>query len=193
MTPTLTTQGVEEAVELLDKSAQAAGADTYVCLQTLPLLKLLRALADAQREREEAIEFWPPWALNIKAQLEAVGVEFDPDEVDLPATLADWISDFDSECERERTRAERAEQALAECLVALRPFAEASVAADAHYLKHGGLGGPKGLPSASIADFRLAASTHTKLMGSGDSVLQPSASALGSTSMQGSAEPERAP
>lgn len=72
------------------------------------LLSQARLLEERTRERDEAMEVWPEWALDIKGQLEACGVEFDPhDEIHLPGALSDWINGFEFECNRRAEAAER--------------------------------------------------------------------------------------
>lgn len=56
---------------------------------------------------EEERGFWPAWALDIKKQLEDLGVEFDPDdEIHLPGALSDWINGFQLAAEARATKAE---------------------------------------------------------------------------------------
>lgn len=203
---------LRQDIALTTRSDPPHPNDATVC-STDDLTAALAALDTSQREREEALalllkRYVTPDLVKLVGQ--AMKDIADANEMvcrlrgeaDANADLKRFIHYVDHEHymspgevsriidfgQGQMARAERAETALSEALVALKPFAEASVAADAHYLKRGGLGGPKGLPSATIADFRLAASTLAGMGSQGKGVLQASPSALGSTSMQGSAE-----
>lgn len=71
------------------------------------LLSPLISENQALREKVEELEaFWPEWALKIKATLENYGVEFDDDEVDLPAAFDQWCVDFEEACKRDAARSE---------------------------------------------------------------------------------------
>lgn len=118
---TITKSPITDAVERLKADLQPFAERSYGSLRidmtdVKTILTLISDREEARAEIEELEAFWPKWALDIKAQLEGYGVEFDDDEVDLPAALSDWIGDFEASCVADLATAERIQAEQAETI-----------------------------------------------------------------------------
>lgn len=99
--------------------------DGYVAALEAKVATLSTKLAEAERERDEALEeaqspIWPEWAAGIAKCLRGYGVDPSDDEWDLPQDFEDWIAGV---VENETRRANTAEARVAELEKALSEIA----------------------------------------------------------------------